>query len=569
MSSKPRSRARTGSPGARPRPSAAGGPARDLLAPPGGAPWTWSALLAAAMFACYVALAPHVSGDKDASEFTLVLATGGVLHPTGYPVYTMLGHAFVVIAHALGAGFPFAANLWVAFGAGVALFMLHRLALRLLPATAALSRVERFLLAALPVMVLGFNPVWMVECTMVEVHSWQMAWACGTAIVWVGLLDALERDGARVARFGWRMAGWGFLCGLGGAHHSTAVFLAGGMTLALVVALVRAHRLRAWVPLLWLGAGVVPLLCYLYVGYRAFHPGDAFLWPPLEPNTGSVLGHVAASAYGRYLGRWAPGVTQLEWLHTYVYPFLWPGLVLLAVQCRLALGARRLALGGLLVAAVAQLAFVYRYGVPDPDAYFLPPLVAVLLAVVHPAAGLLTRLRPTRHGVALAGSAVLVLLGFWGVLHVQMLALRTRALTQADTYFHARWSEIPNGRAVVLWPRDEFLMLKEYQRFRGEKSRLDVQCTGMLFYARPRRLFQEKYGLDPLALLDREHLSAPLRREYVIGQQDSPTQALAYALVHQCIAERSIVPVVAFDPPNPTRILPGRAAPESLLRAPL
>ncbi len=569
MPSKSRSDSRSGPAGARARSRAADDSMRGTLRPAGGAPRAWSALLASAMFACYVALAPHVSGDKDASEFTLVLATGGVLHPTGYPIFTLLGHAFVVLAHALGAGFPFAANLWVACGAGVALFLLHRLALRVLPASDALSGAERFLLAALPVVVLGFNPVWMVECTMVEVHSWQMVWACGAALVLVDLLDALEQGGPRVPRLAWRMAGWGCLCGLGGAHHTTSVFLAGGMTLALAVALARARRLHAWVPLAWLAAGVVPLLSYAYVGYRAFHPGDAFLWPPLEPNAGSVIAHVTASAYHMYLGRWAPGHTQLAWLRMYLLPFLLPGLALLAFQWFGARGARRLALGGLLLGALAQIVFTFRYGVPDPDAYFLPPLVVALLAVVPAGAGLLARLRANRPGLALATSAVVVLLGFWSVMHFRMLEVRRDALTRADTYFHSMWSQIPDGYALVLWPRDEFVMLKEYQRFYGEKPNLDVQCTSMLFYARPRALFQEKYGFDPLALVDRAHLAAPVRPEFLIGQQDSPEQAHQYALVHQCLAERSKIPVVAFDPPRPTSVLPGLAAPESLLRAPL
>jgi hypothetical protein len=77
-----------------------------------------------------------------------------------------------VLLHRCGAGFVFAANAWAAVGGGVAMLLLHRLALRPLPARGDLSRRERFLLAALPVLVLGFNPVWMVECTVVEVHSW-------------------------------------------------------------------------------------------------------------------------------------------------------------------------------------------------------------------------------------------------------------------------------------------------------------------------------------------------------------------------------------------------------------
>ena len=101
---------------------------------PAGSPWITSALLGAAFFATYLWLAPPVSGDKDASELGLALATGGVVHPTGYPIYTILGHGFVVLLHSLGATFPLAANAWAALGGGVAMFLFHRLALRVLPA---------------------------------------------------------------------------------------------------------------------------------------------------------------------------------------------------------------------------------------------------------------------------------------------------------------------------------------------------------------------------------------------------------------------------------------------------
>src|SRR5215471_12213602 len=193
---------------------AASGTPSGALAPSDGCPRAWSALLATGLLAAYVALAPHVPGDKDASEFTLVLATGGVLHPTGYPLYTLLGTAFVRLLHGLGAGFAFAANAWAALGGGVAMLLYQRLALRFLPATSALSRVERFTLAALPVVLLGLDPVVMVGCTVVEVHSWQLAWAFGTALAFTGLVEGLGRAGAQ--RLTPRMLGWGALCGLGG-----------------------------------------------------------------------------------------------------------------------------------------------------------------------------------------------------------------------------------------------------------------------------------------------------------------------------------------------------------------
>src|SRR5262249_56008529 len=80
-----------------------------------------SAGLGAAFFVIYLLLAPAVPGDKDSGEFTLVLATNGVAHPTGYPLFTILGHGFVRIAHALGASWAYAANAWSALGGGVAM----------------------------------------------------------------------------------------------------------------------------------------------------------------------------------------------------------------------------------------------------------------------------------------------------------------------------------------------------------------------------------------------------------------------------------------------------------------
>ena len=64
--------------------------------------WT-SALVGGLFGALYLVLAPPVTGPKDAAEFTVVLATGGAAHPTGYPLYVMVGHLFVVALHAAGA----------------------------------------------------------------------------------------------------------------------------------------------------------------------------------------------------------------------------------------------------------------------------------------------------------------------------------------------------------------------------------------------------------------------------------------------------------------------------------
>src|SRR5258708_17723866 len=53
-----------------------------------------SVAVGALALALYLWLAPRVTGDQDASELTLALATGGVPPPSGYPIYTPLGPPF-------------------------------------------------------------------------------------------------------------------------------------------------------------------------------------------------------------------------------------------------------------------------------------------------------------------------------------------------------------------------------------------------------------------------------------------------------------------------------------------
>jgi len=124
--------------------------------------------------ALYLVLAPPVTGPKDCGEFTLVLTFGGAAHPTGYPVYVVLGHLFVHALHTLGATWAYAANAWSAAGGAVALALYHALAVRLVPPGARLGRFGRFALGLVPVLLLGTNPVWLLDAILVEVYTWHL-----------------------------------------------------------------------------------------------------------------------------------------------------------------------------------------------------------------------------------------------------------------------------------------------------------------------------------------------------------------------------------------------------------
>ncbi|MDO9170818.1 MAG: DUF2723 domain-containing protein, partial [bacterium] len=347
------------------KPTTPGSPA--ILA--GSADWTPSLLAGIGALALYLVLAPPAVGDKDAAEFTLVLATRGIAHPTGYPLYTLLGHPFVSLLHACGVGWAYAANAWSALGGAVAVALLHRLARRLVA-----DGRGGAVLAWLPVLLFGLNPIWTFETTLAETGSWHVAWSCGAALLALRLLGRLD-ESAAVTGAGSRRgaAAWGLVCGLGLAHHATALLLAAPLTLALAIP-VRRRGLSARLFAPALAGLLLPLLSYGFVAWRAFHPGTV-QWPLLAPAWGAVLDHLRAAQYREFFGHFHPSSAQARFLALYVYPFLALSALAIGVAVRTAgPGPRRQLLLAIAAGCIIECAVTFSYGVADPSSYFLPIL---------------------------------------------------------------------------------------------------------------------------------------------------------------------------------------------------
>lgn len=507
----------------------------------------------------YLLLCPPVSGDGDSAEFTLVLALSGVAHPTGYPLYTLLGHLFVGLVHGLGATWAYAANAWSALGGGVAIYFLHRLALALAPAAApgasqslTASPRGRFLLALLPVALFAFNPIWTNETALAEVYSWHVAWALGASLYFVRLVRAQASRGYWPAQRLYRhAAAWGLLCGVGGAHHATAIFVAAPLSLALLVVLGARRRLRVGLVATVLVATCVPLLAYGFILWRGTHPAP-FQWPALRPGLPGFVQHITGAQYRMNLGSFAPTANQRESLLSYAYPFLFPGLLLAAYVSLRARGlAERTIEWSLTVSALIGTVYVFNYGVPDPSSYFLCPLALALAALAPGLAGLLARGGRVQRAAGLAATA----LGLVGViLWVPWLrAARERDAIHVayEQIVHRLWSSIRADSAIVFWNDDMYPRLLNYRLLKHEKPGVDV-WHGLLLYSRPvRARFEERYGFDPTAgirfrprALDTAAAIDSARREGL----DS-VEARVNALTS--------LPVIHFDPGVPeARVLP-------------
>jgi hypothetical protein len=462
-------------------------------APP---PAWWSAAVGFAAFGLYLWLAPPVSGDQDISELTLALATAGVPHPTGYPLYILAGHAFCVLLHAAGASWPYAANAWSALGGGVSIAFLHATAARLVPQEAAVGRFERFVLALLPSALLALNPVWTIFTALAEVHSWHLAWVGAVCLLFATILRTSSKPYAKAAGGSGRdgpAAAWGLACGLGLAHHLTSVLVAVPLTFVVALAWRRDRPIGARPIAIAAAAALLPLLSYSFVAYRAFHPAR-YQWPMLEPSVRGVMAHVLGMGYGGFLGRFAPADVQQRFLTSYVIPVLAPALLgLLIVIWRAQKPLQRLAWWGFLAALLAQLAFVLEYGVPDPVVYFLPAMWIGLLSLPSLLAMVLQKgaLRSSVLTAAFFGVALVA--GPW----LRFATDRRDGFVTVAGHLRRLWQSIPAERAIVLWPSDMYTRFLEFQIFDGEKPDVFVINHDLLTFARPRQEFQRRFGIDP------------------------------------------------------------------------
>ncbi len=341
-------------------------------------------LLALASFALYArTAAPSVATLFDDSlEFQVVLPTLGIAHPSGYPLYTLLGKLFTLLLPLRDpAG---RANLLSALCAAAAVGVLYLTARRV-----AGNRAAALTAAALFAIV----PAWWSQATIAEVyalHGLFVALFIYCLLRWETKRGGGIRDqgsgatGQPVARDAW-LAAAALVCGLGMTHHRMIALLLPAALVFIVwtdPALIRQSR-RWLLPIL---LGVAPLLLYLYLPIRGA-AGVTSLDGTYAPTARGTLDWILARGYSVFLTGNPFGVQRGG--SDFVVLFLGQMGVLPVIAALTGLieawrfSARRATF--LLLATVAQIAFGAAYKVQDVEVFFIP---AFLLAALWAAIGL-------------------------------------------------------------------------------------------------------------------------------------------------------------------------------------
>ena len=423
--------------------------------------WVSAALGSVAAVLYGRTLCPTVSW-YDSAEFSASAASLRVVpHPPGYPLYTILGHVFSWLPGEAAWGL----NVMSAVFGVLAVVLLHRVALRL-PLRAVAAVVPPAMLAVAP-------SVW-ANAVVAEVYTPGLSFLLGAL-----LLCLLARDRAQ-PRWAWAGA---FVAGLGlGVHMSLATW---GLGFAALVGAAgwpafredpRAALLR------WgLGCAVAALLgacVFLLIPFGPFETVTPL--GPYEDSFPRLWQRFVADLQGGVFRRYFKPMPTAQRL-TRICGILGDnlgvaGLVAAVAGAVAAVLRARWVAAALLLGAVGNVAFFFRYDVPDLDVFLLPTVVSLALLAGW---GVEAAFR-ARAGLGWLGAAVLgVLLGGEAV----------RTLPEVDrsddraarVYGEEACAGLPEGALLVMTSRPD-----EWRRYsvllymhESQEACLDTEFWGM------------------------------------------------------------------------------------------
>ncbi|MCO5245653.1 MAG: DUF2723 domain-containing protein [Anaerolineae bacterium] len=493
----------------------------------------------------------------DSGEFQFAAWLAGLPHPTGYPLYMLLGWAWSHGLTALGIASPAAAmNLLSAVfgGLAVALATLFFLAL-VATLTGEETSGSRWLLrgaALAAALVFAFTPTFWSQALIAEVYTLHAALVA--AILWLALLwrkDQLARDG--VSPLLWALS---LATGLSLAHHRTMVLLLPVLVVYLwAVAGSRYWRNHWQGALIAAGLLVAPLLLYLYVPLRAGHsPWLTLAWQPgqtlnlLDRSPAGLVGYVLGRGFAGELHGLNHALAQTAQLpNRLVGELTWFGVALAAVGA-LILAARRcwsvLWLTG--AGFTAFIGFNLFYAIGDIAVFYIPAYLLACGWMAVTVAWLAEKLASRgRLGRWLPAVVVLVFIALPLLVFVREAASQSRS---QDTDAAERWSALltadpPSDAVLISNDRDDLMPLWYFQQVDGIRpdlagvfpqllpdpdwSNIGRVLDSALATGRPVYLIKPMPGLEILARLDDADASGltPVLGHAVTGSPATPTDA--------------------------------------------
>lgn len=336
---------------------------------------TYSVVVFGVVMAIYIlTLAPAV-GLIDSGELALVSSHLGVAHPTGYPLYTLLGRIFVALS---GLDAVIATNFMSAFFGAFAAAMLFLLLTEIYNDMWR-TRGGAWAMGALLISIaFGFlETVWSIS-TVTEVYSLELVLVI--TMLWVLMLYL--KNGER--RYFFILS---YLTALAFSNHMMTVLFIPSMAILITGKWWREKRVHSefsfwFFALILFTAG---LSLYIYLPVRARDLANSF---PLinwdnPQSSDAFFRHISGWQYRVWMfqGFFAHFGKHLSRIIGFIYrqsSFILPVFALIGAVV-FALKKRWLLLIALLVLAAVDFVYVMGYSIPDIDSYLLPLYLVMII----------------------------------------------------------------------------------------------------------------------------------------------------------------------------------------------
>ena len=451
-------------------------------------------------FGLYIStLAPSVvTLFDDSLEFQLVAYQLGIAHPTGYPLYTIVGKFFTFLP--IG-NVAYRMNLMSAFFGAVTVALLYRLISQIAKIIHLSSPWPIHLGAIIGAAMLAVSPVFWRQATVAEVYTLN---ACFVVSLLLLATVSISQERGIV---------WlAFLTGLSLTHHRTILLLL--PALALYLYLTQKSRLFNYriliSSILW---GVLPLLFYLYLPLRGhigsldgtYHNSWAGFWQ--QVNTGGYEQFLFDNPFGHERDL----VFYWRLLENQFYVSI-PGFIgiLYLLQSR---EWKILLLTG--VAFVTYVTFNLLYKVSDIEVFFIP---AFLIWAIWSGVGaafllqVIARLKHKRWRLIF----VTLWLAMFVLIIFQLFQTNYRAIIQNYTWkIHDYGLDIlqqplpSNGQATIVGILGEMTLLRYFQR--TEYRRPDIETIAADLETERLATVERKLAQGKTVYLTRELPGAPER----------------------------------------------------------
>jgi hypothetical protein len=335
-------------------------------------PVVWGAGVALISLVMYALTMSPTVGFIDSGELATVTTTLGIAHPTGYPLFTILGW---IAAHIpLGREEIVRLNAMAAAFTASAVFLLFFVAFRFVSLVArkvqGQRRVDDFLVlsaSAGGTAMLAFSKTFWSQAVAVEVYALHLL------MIGVILLVYLRARDGRASGFWYAV---GFFVGLSFTNHMTTILLLPGL-LTLYFLEGPSGNARWGVLARSCAFFVLGLTPYVYLPLRAMQS------PVMNWGNPSTVSQLLAHMSGRQYSVWIFSSTDVAvrqfsyFLSSVPKEFAVVGLVFAVIGLVALWRAHRTTAIGTVVMCVSCIAYAVNYDIHDIDSYFLLAFVCI------------------------------------------------------------------------------------------------------------------------------------------------------------------------------------------------